>query len=173
MERDILQKLRARDEDGLKAFLKQYKGLVNYIINGILKDERDREECLNDVCMKIWNGIDSFDEDKGSFNVWLTAVSRNTALSILKRVKTEEELDEEYGEYSMSPEYVYLERERERELHRLIEKLAKTDRDLFWRKYYYMQSTKKISDEMDMSERAVEGHLYRIKKKLRKLGGEL
>jgi len=45
---------------------------------------------------------------------------------------------------------------------------------LFYRKYYYLQPTAQIASEMGMTERAVEGKLYRLKKQLRKmLGGEV
>jgi RNA polymerase sigma-70 factor (ECF subfamily) len=44
---------------------------------------------------------------------------------------------------------------------------------LFYRKYYYRQSTAQIAAELGMTQRSVEGRLYRIKQKLRKrLGGD-
>lgn len=39
---------------------------------------------------------------------------------------------------------------------------------LFYRKYYYMQSISQIAAEVGMSERSVEGRLYRLKQKLKK-----
>ena len=51
--------------------------------------------------------------------------------------------------------------------------LPQRDRLLFYRKYYYRQSTAQIAAELGTTERAVEGRLYRIKKALRKtLGGD-
>ena len=45
---------------------------------------------------------------------------------------------------------------------------------LFYRKYYYQQSTAQIACETGMTQRAVEGKLYRLKKNLREtLGGEV
>ena len=45
---------------------------------------------------------------------------------------------------------------------------------LFYRKYYYLQPTSQIASELGTTERAVEGRLYRLKKRLRgMLGGEL
>ena len=42
-----------------------------------------------------------------------------------------------------------------------------------YRRYYYQQSIMQIASELSMTERAVEGKLYRIRKKLRDLiGGE-
>ena len=49
--------------------------------------------------------------------------------------------------------------------------LSQKERNLFYRKYYYLQSTEKIAAEMGMTVRSVEGKLYRIKKKLRKMMG--
>ena len=58
-------------------------------------------------------------------------------------------------------------------LQKAISTLTKDNQNLFYRKYYYMQSTSQIALELGLSERAVEGRLYRIKNKLRKmLGGD-
>jgi DNA-directed RNA polymerase specialized sigma24 family protein len=55
-----------------------------------------------------------------------------------------------------------------------LRQLSPKDRMLFYRKYYYLQSTAQIASELGMTERAVEGKLYRLKKQLRKmLGGEV
>ena len=51
--------------------------------------------------------------------------------------------------------------------------LGDRERMLFYRKYYYRQSTAQIAAELGMTQRSVEGRLYRIKQKLRKrLGGD-
>ena len=58
-------------------------------------------------------------------------------------------------------------------LERALTALPQRDRLLFYRKYYYRQSTAQIAAELGTTERAVEGRLYRIKKALRKaLGGD-
>ena len=55
-----------------------------------------------------------------------------------------------------------------------VERLGDMDRNLFYRKYYYLQSTAQIAAELGVTERAVEGRLYRLRKKLQHLlGGEL
>ena len=51
--------------------------------------------------------------------------------------------------------------------------LDSAEQALFYRKYYYRQRTAQIAAEYGTSERAIEGKLYRIKRKLRKvLGGD-
>ena len=72
------------------------------------------------------------------------------------------------------PEEALLLKERREALMRAISRLGIVDRNLFYRKYYYMQSTAQIAAETGTTERAVEGRLHRLRKKLRReLGGEL
>lgn len=72
------------------------------------------------------------------------------------------------------PEEALLLKERREALMRAISRLGIVDRNLFYRKYYYMQSTAQIAAETGATERAVEGRLHRLRKKLRReLGGEL
>jgi RNA polymerase sigma-70 factor (ECF subfamily) len=53
-----------------------------------------------------------------------------------------------------------------------IKALTPAERMLFYRKYYYRQSTEQIAAELGLTRRAVEGRLYRIRQLLRdKLGG--
>lgn len=66
-----------------------------------------------------------------------------------------------------------IQRERKQELLEALGRLLPEERVLFYRKYYYLQSTARIAAEPGMTERAVEGELYRLKRRLRKLlGGE-
>ena len=72
------------------------------------------------------------------------------------------------------PEEVLLQKERLETLSRLLSAMSAGDRALFYRKYYYLQSTEQMAAELGTTARAVEGRLYRIRKKLQKqMGGEL
>ena len=51
--------------------------------------------------------------------------------------------------------------------------LTSQEQHIFSRKYYYLQRTAQIAAELGMTERSVEGKLYRLRKKLQKqLGGD-
>ena len=51
--------------------------------------------------------------------------------------------------------------------------LRDRDRQLFYRRYYYLQPLSQIAAEMGMTERAAEGRLYRLRQRLRQeLGGD-
>ncbi|MBQ9960844.1 MAG: sigma-70 family RNA polymerase sigma factor [Firmicutes bacterium] len=172
-EREIIELLLKREDAGAEELLRQYGPLIRYIIAPILEKEEDREECLSEVVLKVWDRIGTFDVSKASFTTWLTAIARNSALNRSRRLHSNEELSEKIHATSGQPEEELLKRERKNRLFNALEGLPAVDKTLFYRKYYYMQSTAQIAREMGMSERAVEGRLYRIKQKLKKmLGGE-
>ena len=63
--------------------------------------------------------------------------------------------------------------ERQQALYAALFSLEQSEKALFYRKYYYRQSTAQIAAEYGTTERAIEGRLYRIKQRLRKkLGGD-
>ena len=74
---------------------------------------------------------------------------------------------------SPTPEEALLEKERSRQLQQAIARLSSGEKALFYRKYYYLQSTAQIAAELGLTQRGVEGRLHRLRKRLRKeLGGE-
>lgn len=171
VERLLLEK----NEQGMDALLLHYGPLMRYIIAPILQNPQDREDCLSEVSMRVWEKIGQFDGEKGSFHAWLTAITRNTALNHARRASgsSAEELSESTPSPELSPEETLLKKERQEALKTALNRLSYKDRLLFYRKYYYRQSTAQIAAELGMTERAVEGKLYRVKKQLRKsLGGE-
>lgn len=171
VERLLLEK----NEQGMDALLLHYGPLMRYIIAPILQNPQDREDCLSEVSMRVWEKIGQFDGEKGSFHAWLTAITRNTALNHARRASgsSAEELSESTPSPEPTPEEALLKKERQEALKTALSRLSYKDRLLFYRKYYYRQSTAQIAAELGMTERAVEGKLYRVKKQLRKsLGGE-
>lgn len=176
-DKEIVELLKDQNKDGLTDLLTYYGPLMRYIIAPILSDTRDREECLSECAMRVWEKIDSFDMERGSWTAWLTAVTRNTALNHLRTIRhhgEQVELDEKMPSPEPGPEEAILRKERSEALQKVIQYLTEREQVLIYRKYYYMQSTAQMAAEMGMTERAVEGKIYRIKQKLRKqLGGEL
>ena len=167
----MIQAIRNREERGMEMLLKQYGPLMRYVLTPLLPDERDREECLQDTALKVWNGIGSFDENRGSWNAWLTSIVRYTALNRQRaeRRRQAQELPEETEDPGLTPEEEALRHDRQETLLRALERLPRKERLLFYRKYYYGQATAQIAAELGSSERSVEGKLYRVRKKLQEL----
>lgn len=172
---EIIQLLHEKKPEAIDALLKNYGSLMKYIIEPILSDFREREECLSDVTYRIWNKIDTYDASKGNFNTWISAITRNAAYNRAKsnRVKGEfQEISDELASNDRNPEDEILRKEKLQRLHKALNGLSKKDRQLVYRKYFYLQSTEQIAAELGLTMRAVEGRLYRVKKRLRGEFGE-
>jgi RNA polymerase sigma factor (sigma-70 family) len=155
--------------------LTHYGPLLRYIIAPIIASPHDREDCLSEAVLRVWEKIEQFDVERGSWTAWLTAIARNTALNhAAKRSRSEgEELTERIPSKEPTPEEAVLLQERQAEVAAAISRLSREEQLLFYRKYYYLQSIAQIAAELGTTQRSVEGRLYRLKKKLRALlGGE-
>lgn len=176
-DREIIGLLLERDPQGLDRLLLRHGPLLRYIIWPILADPREREECLSDVAMLVWDKIGLYQAERGSFPAWLSALARNTARNRLRaggrQLRTPEQLSPAMPDPAPGPEEAVLSRERARLLQQAIDRLGAGERRLFYRKYYYLQPTAQMAAELGLSERAVEGRLRRLRLKLRReLGGE-
>ena len=175
IEREIINLIRSRNQDGLSELLKHYRPMMSYIITPILSCPEDQEECVLEVTLKVWDNIFNYDENKSGFKTWLTAITRNTALNHLRKNQKHMQIDLDSDILKAkegNPEEIILKKEKQEQLKKAINNLDLKERTLFYRKYYYMQSTAQIAREMGTTERAVEGKLYRIKNKIRKqIGG--
>lgn len=175
-EQEMIAQLLQKDERGMEALLLHYGPLMRYIIAPILPDPQDREECLSEVSMRVWSRVAQFDPARGSWTAWLTAITRNTARNYHRSAQNRpgtQAIPEGTPAPDASPEEAILQAERSAAVHNALGRLSPGDRALFYRKYYYLQSTAQIAAELGMTVRAVEGRLYRLKKQLRRmLGGE-
>ena len=176
MDEKLVALLAAGDEHGMELLLTTYAPLMRYIAAPILSVPEEIEECVSDAAMRIWERIGQFDRTRGEFRTWLTAITRNTAIDRSRAAARRPETValETLADTSVpAADDEIVRRERAAELRGALASLSNADRLLFYRKYYYLQPITQIAAELGMSERAVEGRLYRMKKKLKKvLGGQ-
>lgn len=174
-DRELREKLRRGDPDAPEALLARYDGMMRYIVRGILTDPHEAEDCLSHIRVKLWEKLSAYDPDQASPAVWVTAVCRNAAYDRLRRLRREAEraapLEDWTADPGPGPEEQLLLRERRERLQKALNALRDGERRLFYRKYYYLQSTAQIAAELGLSERAVEGRLYRVRARLQKLLG--
>ena len=171
---ELINKLLDRADGSLDQLKLHYGPLIRYVITPILSDERDREEVFSDILVRVWDRVGQYDPNSGSWTNWLSAIARNAAIDRARRnPPVGAELTETIPAPHFNPEQELLRKERQKALHRALQALDPNDAALFYRKYYYRQSTAQIAAEYGTTERAIEGRLYRIKRKLRKrLGGD-
>jgi RNA polymerase sigma factor (sigma-70 family) len=80
----ILSLLLSRDEKGFNYLYKNYSGALYGVIFRIVRYEEEANEVLQDVFVKIWNSVKSFDATKASLYTWMLNIARNSAIDRLK-----------------------------------------------------------------------------------------
>lgn len=169
----IAESIKENPNTGIALLAEKYGQLINYIIRGILAGyEQDMEECFQDTLMRCTDCIDYYDKSYKSMQGWICTIARRIAIDRLRKIKQgqiiyEQSVDdiENISAYE-SMEEEYIKKEKYQNVYDAINKLSKRDREIFLRKYFYMQTAEQIALEMGKSVRSVESHLYRIRKKL-------
>ena len=171
----LIQAMQDRRPGAMEEVQTAFTPMLHYIIAPILPDTRDAEECLSDVLLQAWNTIASYDPARASLSTWLTHLARNAALNRRRSNQRRREstaLDETVPDSREDPEQSFLKAEQAQALWAAVGRLRWLDQQLFLRKYYYYQLTAQIAAELGLTVRAVEGRLYRIRRRLqRELGG--
>lgn len=86
-EDNVLDLLRSGSEQGLRLLYRNYKDAIYGIILNIVKSEQHSEEVLNDVFLKCYNNIGSYDEAKSRLFTWMARIARNAAIDKVRTVE--------------------------------------------------------------------------------------
>ena len=90
-EARLLQMFCDRDERALAAAEQRYGKLSRSVAFRILGDERDAEECANDVLMKLWDSIPP--AAPRSLTAFVSGITRNLALDRLSAKQAEKRIE--------------------------------------------------------------------------------
>lgn len=82
VNKDIIAKLKARQEDGLRLLYSNYADVLFGVAFRILNNEAIAEDALQQSFLKIWNGIDSYDSSKSTLFTWMAKIVKNTSIDI-------------------------------------------------------------------------------------------
>jgi len=72
--------LKAKDRSALEYLYDHYAGAMLGVISRIIKKEELAEEILQDVFLKVWDKIGSYDQTKGRLFTWMLNIARNQAI---------------------------------------------------------------------------------------------
>ena len=170
-EKNYIKQLRLHNEKALAYVIDEYGGLLMSVIRKHLFYLPERqEECFDDVLLKIWQNIDSFDENKNSFKNWAAAVAKYQAIDYLRCYQREAEnvnIDDTVIVHEDKTLAQIVDKEISREVEQMLSCLKPKDRDLFCKLYVEEKTMKQVSLETGMKHEVIYNRLSRGKKKLR------
>lgn len=173
-DRQIIDLLFARDEQGLKYTKEKYDPLCKSILRQALSDQSDIDECANDVLMALWNSIPPNYPDH--FPSYISRIARRIGINRFKyntRQKRNTECDILLSELEgciPSPDAL-LQRQDAAQLrgvlNAFLQELDPQSRVLFLRRYYYMESVKSLAQRFGVSVNFVSVRLHRARSALK------
>lgn len=83
-EDELIVLLRRRDEGAFGYLYDNYSGALYGVILKMLGFEEASRDLLQDVFVKIWRNIESYDASKGRLYTWMLNIARNAAIDMLR-----------------------------------------------------------------------------------------
>lgn len=79
-EEGLVTALQRKERSALEYLYDHYSGALLGVISRIIKKEDLAEEILQDVFLKVWERIDTYDSSKGKLFTWMLNIARNQAI---------------------------------------------------------------------------------------------
>jgi len=179
---ELITLLRTHPEEGCKALLDQYTGLVLSIcrrrLGGVCTAE-DIEELTSDILFFFWQKRDILSEEHGTIRALLSTMANRRCIDYYRSnatklgIKTEpvEDMAEYLPDDCPNPEEQAVSAERKTQLIDAIKQLEPQEAELIVRKYYRGETAAMIAKSLGMRTGTVEMRLSRIRQKLKELLG--
>lgn len=84
---DLMVRIAQDDESALRVLYERDAPLVYGLALRILHDQGRAEEVLQETFVRVWRAAIAFDSSRGSAQAWLITITRNLALSELRRLQ--------------------------------------------------------------------------------------
>lgn len=168
-DREIILLLNNRDEKAVAALKERFGGLCRSLIRNVLTDERDVEECLSSVFMRLWSSIPP--AEPRNLTAYVAKAARNEALMRYRANRSSGVNEilpfEEIKQGLPSVENDVEAKETARLINSFIGTLPEEKRRVFILRYWFMYPIADIAKRLSMSESKVTSMLSRLRAKLK------
>ncbi len=164
-----------RDETAVKHTARKYGDHLRALAYGIVKDHQTAEECENDTYLKAWNSIPPH-EPREYLYAFLARITRHISLdccrkrSRLKRSAYISELSAEMEQCIPAPDDMECRIDDivlGQAINKFLGTLSEEKRNVFIRRYWYLDSISDIARRFSLSESKVKTMLFRSRNRLR------
>ena len=83
-QEELLPLLINKEERAFTMLYDMYSKSLFSVITNLLSNRDDAEDVLQEVFIKIWKNIDSYNESKGRLYTWMLNIARNTTIDKLR-----------------------------------------------------------------------------------------
>lgn len=164
-----------RNENAIAETDRKYGPYCMTVAGAILPQREDAEECVSDTWFRAWNSMPP--QRPNCLRLFLARITRNLAFDRWRAKNADRRgggelalaLDElsQCVAGSQDTESQAEARELEACIRRFLAGLPQRDRDIFLRRYFYVESVKSIARRYGMKEGTAAVSLHRCRQKLR------
>ena len=174
-DKKIVELYLRRDESAIARTAEKYGTRLRSLAYGIVADQQTAEECENDTYLTAWNSIPP-NEPRSYFYPFLARILRNLSLSrcrersALKRSAHVEELSREMEQCIPAQDDLQCRLDElvlKQAINGFLRTLSDDKRNLFVRRYWYLDSVELIANRYGLSKSKVKTTLFRVRNGLR------
>jgi RNA polymerase sigma-70 factor (ECF subfamily) len=150
----LARRLKAREPEAMAELYDRYGRLAYSLIYRVVRNGAVAEDLVQETFLRVWNRVQSFDEQRGAFGPWILTVARNRAIDYLRSLDGRMsqgalELDRlENPVLAANFEDSAISIDRTRRLQGAFEKLSANQRAVIELAYYEGLSQTEMADRM-------------------------
>lgn len=172
-EKNILRKLRNRDEKAFEEIIDLYSAYITTIVRNLLSSKgtkEDVEEVVADTFIALWNTAERINyEEYSSIKAYIAVIARNKAKDWLRAAKVQNlQLMDDILIIDNSIEQLIVQREQQRIVAKILKQLKPSDWKIFVAYYYQYKKVDEIAQELYMNPQTVKTRLRRGREVLKK-----
>lgn len=172
-EKNILRKLRNRDEKAFEEIIDLYSAYITAIVRNLLSSKgtkEDVEEVVADTFIALWNTAERINyEEYSSIKAYIAVIARNKAKDWLRAAKVQNlRLMDDILIIDNSIEQLIVQKEQQRIIANILKQLKPSDWKIFVAYYYQYKKVDEIAQELQMNPQTIKTRLRRGREVLKK-----
>lgn len=170
-DRELLQQFRQPDtkERAFTSIIKKYQEKLYWHVRRMVVDHDDANDVLQNVFIKVWNGLENFREDSQLYT-WLYRIATNESLTFLEQQKKKSAIslsDVETGlANKVTADKNFDANRLEWKLQLAIQQLPEKQKLVFNLRYYDEMPYEEMSKVLETSEGALKASYHHAVKKI-------
>ncbi|WP_234117463.1 sigma-70 family RNA polymerase sigma factor [Clostridium hydrogenum] len=172
-DKNFIKQLKNKNPKAMDYIVDIYSNLLYKVVYSIIFENHgvnSVEECTSDVFMAIWDNIDCFDTEKGSFKTWIMTIAKFKAIDYKRKLMKHcdytdiDDLNLASGE---NIENAFILKEKRNEILSAINEMKKPDKYIFIKRYFLNEDIDSIAESLSLTRAAVDNRLSRGRKLLK------
>lgn len=170
-DKELLHQFKQHEtkEKAFTAIIKKYQEKLYWHVRRMVVDHDDANDVLQNVFIKVWNGLQNFREDSQLYT-WLYRIATNESLTFLDQQKRKSAVSFDEVEAGLSnkikAEEGFDAQRLEWKLQLAIQQLPEKQRAVFTLRYYDEMPYEEMSRVLETSEGALKASYHHAVKKI-------